>query len=535
MVGVPGRSKGCITCRKRKKGCDKKAPFCGQCLALNIPCEGYGRQSIWLNSEGSKQTFYTKAPARSPSEPFSSPEKFPSAVILHDSLARTARTQKYTGLFWSDYLSGGNGFSTKASGTTGTQWIRLYEELSEAEPTLRYVAMALSTATLGANNNDNQLKRKSQQAYGLGLQQMAISLESQSKKKDGILAAIQLMRVYEQLFGTDSGAGEIDAPVSQVKGFRKHIEGETALIINRGPNDTWSPMGRQLLADGRLNLINANISRRERSPFSQHSWKQSQLWRSVTDSSLNKLVDILVEVPGLLKDLDVFRRASNPKKAEELHTALTKRCQKCEIDLLAWEVEIGEIVTIYDYTLAGEHLPFPEDDDDLATIYLSCYYWMTCLLVYSTTGFCELETPNSETRGPLLSYPSHRIATSYAYRIAHAMHLLFQPPAGDYSSVAALFPLGNALRYLIMAETYGGQRIMSTERLLLVEIFTRPFLGSFVGRFLRNLQADDGIDYGYGAESLVGIRGVEYRARVWWCGRQGAGVPEFTPEVPCFR
>ncbi|KAJ4258007.1 hypothetical protein NW762_008144 [Fusarium torreyae] len=179
----------------------------------------------------------------------------PSAVILHDSLARTARTQKYTGLFWSDYLSGGNGFSIKASGTTSTQWMRLYEDLSKAEPTLQYVAMALSTATLAANNNDNQLKRKSQQAYGLALQQMAVSLESQRRNTDGILAAIQLMRVYEQLFGTDSSTEKTDAPVSQIKGFRKHIEGETALIISRGPNDMWSSMGRQLLADGRLNLV----------------------------------------------------------------------------------------------------------------------------------------------------------------------------------------------------------------------------------------------------------------------------------------
>lgn len=95
-----------------------------------------------------------------------------------------------------DYLSGGNGFSLKASGTTSFQRMRLYEDLSEVEPALQYVAMALSTATLGANNNDMQLTRKSQQTYGLALQQMAISLESR-QDKDGMLAAIQLMRVYE--------------------------------------------------------------------------------------------------------------------------------------------------------------------------------------------------------------------------------------------------------------------------------------------------------------------------------------------------
>lgn len=75
--------------------------------------------------------------------------------------------------------------------------MRLYEDLSQVEPALQYVAMALSTATLGANSNDMQLTRKSQQAYGLALQQMAFSLNSFRQDKDGMLAAIQLMRVYE--------------------------------------------------------------------------------------------------------------------------------------------------------------------------------------------------------------------------------------------------------------------------------------------------------------------------------------------------
>ncbi|KAF0644267.1 hypothetical protein FPSE5266_12190 [Fusarium pseudograminearum] len=98
-----------------------------------------------------------------------------------------------------------------------------------------------------------QLTRKSQQAYGLALQQMAVSLNSFRQDKDGMLAAIQLMRVYEQLFGT----AFIDDPRRPTaQGFKKHIDGETALILSRGPGDIWSSMGRQLLADGCLTLKN---------------------------------------------------------------------------------------------------------------------------------------------------------------------------------------------------------------------------------------------------------------------------------------
>ncbi|CCT74270.1 uncharacterized protein FFUJ_10316 [Fusarium fujikuroi IMI 58289] len=527
MVGVPGRSKACVTCRRRRKGCDKKVPFCGQCLTLGIPCEGYERQQIWLITEGSTQKSYTKSPSRSPSSSPSSTSG--SVVILHDSLTRTARAQKFTGLFWSDYLSGGSGYSLKASGITSTKWMKLYEALSEVEASLQYVAMALSTATLGATNNDIQLMNKSQQAYGLAMQQMATSFISPSRNKDGILASIQLMRVYEQLFGTGISAAQKNSPVSQIKGFRKHIDGETALILSRGPEDSWSAMGKQLLADGRLTLINAYISRRKRSPYN-NGWKQSQLWRSVTNSPLNQLIDILVEVPALLEDLDIFRETLNI----ELYNSILTRCHSCEVEILALGLGFGESLTTYDYTYTREPLPIPKNDDDLAVVYLSCYYWMTCMFIYSTLGFCELESMDIYARSPILSYPSQRIAMSYAYKIAHAIHLLFDPPAGTYSSVAAFFLLGTALRYLIMIETHGGNEIMSKERMLLVSIFTRPFLGSFVGRFLQNLQVDDGIDYGYPADILLGMRGVEYRARVWWCGMMQAGLPEFTLEDPCY-
>ncbi|OBS24820.1 hypothetical protein FPOA_05357 [Fusarium poae] len=531
MVGVPGRSKGCITCRRRKKGCDKKMPFCGQCIALNISCGGYDKQSIWLNSKGPAQTSYTKSLLQRDSVDVKIISKPPgvSVIPLHDSLARTARTQKFTGLFWTDYLSGGNGFSLKASGTTSFQRMRLYEDLSQIEPALQYVAMALSTATLGAHSNDMQLTRKSQQAYGLALQQMAFSLDSSRQDKDGMLAAIQLMRVYEQLFGRNF-IEDPRRPTTQ--GFKKHIDGETALILSRGPDDVWSSMGRQLLADGCLTLINTCVSRRKRSPFSQKQWKRMPLWRLVTDSPLNKLIDILVEVPGLLEDLDILRQASYPN-GSELANALKGTCHACVLDLLCWEADIGHVLTAYDYTVVGKALPLPKNDDDLAVIYLSCYYWMTCLMVYSTMGFCELEDQKIGIKLDLMDCPSQIIATSYAYRIAHAIHLLFQPPAGDYSSVAVFFPLGNAIRYLIMTETYGGQSMMSNERLLITKVFTKPLLGSFVGQFLKNLQADDDVDYGYPAERLIGMVGVEYRARVWWCGTQRAGVPKMPSEGAC--
>ena len=43
MVGVPGTSKGCVTCRKRKIRCDEGKPLCRNCFKARRLCEGYHR------------------------------------------------------------------------------------------------------------------------------------------------------------------------------------------------------------------------------------------------------------------------------------------------------------------------------------------------------------------------------------------------------------------------------------------------------------------------------------------------------------
>ncbi len=69
MVGVPGRSKSCNTCKKRKKGvrrahtvataiayyralkqCDRLSPTCSQCLNAGLLCTGYSRSLTWVGN-----------------------------------------------------------------------------------------------------------------------------------------------------------------------------------------------------------------------------------------------------------------------------------------------------------------------------------------------------------------------------------------------------------------------------------------------------------------------------------------------------
>ncbi|KAH6850346.1 hypothetical protein B0I37DRAFT_112063 [Chaetomium sp. MPI-CAGE-AT-0009] len=48
MVGVPGKYKGCETCRLRRVKCDNQRPYCRKCLDGGRTCAGYERETVFI-------------------------------------------------------------------------------------------------------------------------------------------------------------------------------------------------------------------------------------------------------------------------------------------------------------------------------------------------------------------------------------------------------------------------------------------------------------------------------------------------------
>ncbi|KAI0190080.1 hypothetical protein F4808DRAFT_444991 [Astrocystis sublimbata] len=48
MVGVPGKYKGCNTCRTRRVKCDNTRPFCKKCIDYGRECAGYERETVFI-------------------------------------------------------------------------------------------------------------------------------------------------------------------------------------------------------------------------------------------------------------------------------------------------------------------------------------------------------------------------------------------------------------------------------------------------------------------------------------------------------
>ncbi|KAJ6120359.1 hypothetical protein N7523_004639 [Penicillium sp. IBT 18751x] len=92
QTGTPWTRSGCLTCKKRRKGCDKAKPSCNNCLKQGRKCEGYG--DLWVEPLGPsaqifKQANAPKPPlftAHSPAHSLSpSPSVSPYSYAWHDT------------------------------------------------------------------------------------------------------------------------------------------------------------------------------------------------------------------------------------------------------------------------------------------------------------------------------------------------------------------------------------------------------------------------------------------------------------------
>ncbi|PTB35646.1 hypothetical protein M441DRAFT_31853 [Trichoderma asperellum CBS 433.97] len=531
MVGVPGRSKGCVTCRRRKKGCDKNVPSCHQCIRSGLQCGGYGRDLVWVNTtpDGDDTGKAVPLPTRGKSSSTSSTQQRPWSVIyttrganhvntnitLHDSLTRSAREELYFSTLISTALPYGHLLSARASDVLTNGWVSAVKAYYDKEPAIRYASLAMSVGFMGVEERKKQITQSSQmtlqgfEAYNKAILEMVRGLsDSKRSKNDGIIVAARILQFYELFFG-------------KAPDWRAHIEGQLALFLARGPESFVSGQAHQLYVDGRILIVMLSIGRRAKSPLHTPEWRSTP-WRDIPKSTKDKLIDILEDVPFMLIAYDELRACQDPERFDELRQIVMLNCQHIATSLDVWEEEAGPILRQFDYTFSGSPLPTPQDDTEFGLVYISGCYWGARLMLYSTLGMTlahsagaaspgadsipsmngsspastagTASTPatspgqsSEKSPGPYYSPPQIKMENPgiYARKIAHMVHLLYEPAAGAMQGASGLFPLALALRFFATTEP-PGQRSLESE--MLYRLYRKPFVGTFVGRFLNDLQ-----------------------------------------------
>ncbi|OLN97919.1 hypothetical protein CCHL11_02606 [Colletotrichum chlorophyti] len=272
MVGVPGRSKACNTCRMRKKGCDFQRPSCGQCRRIGVDCGGYTRSRVFVNVTNPANIRGLRSQAAVPGT---------LGIIQPPSLSRTAFEERIFDLFWEGFMPSAPLFSPGSSikRYSNGDWATAVQDLYRTDTALRQGLLALSLGTIGRRDKQQWMINDGLKFYCNALSEMNVALRHPSRRKsDALMVGSRILGFYEAI---------------------------------------------------------SHIKRRQRCPLSQPVWKTVP-WRNIPKTPKDTLADVFVDVPGILEDIDLLRGCKDGEAKEAKRYKLIEECWRMDAELNWW-------------------------------------------------------------------------------------------------------------------------------------------------------------------------------------------------------
>ena len=200
-------------------------------------------------------------------------------------------------------------------------------------------------------------------------------------------------------------------------------------------------------------------------------------WRLIPKTPKDLLIDIFVEFPALLEDVDCMLTCNDPPEASRIRDDITRRCWQLETELLRWREEV-EISDLEHPSVAGA--PASPPLDLIATTHILCVYWSMFIIIYSTLRVAFRDATALPTRAD---------PAIYCRNIADGVSILLHPDAGVYGIHLANFPTAIALLCLNASARDGDAE--PEEKRMILEAFKRSVNGVMAGRFITSTQKQD--------------------------------------------
>ncbi|KFA75916.1 hypothetical protein S40288_05852 [Stachybotrys chartarum IBT 40288] len=367
MVGVPGRSKACSTCRRRRKGCDQQRPACGQCIRAALPCGGYERQRIFVQM--------------TPDDAAGGPlYRSDAPKVLPDALALSAFEESHLAEFWQAYLPGADGDEVLAA--TGTQllgvrhWIKAVQQLYVSDVSLKKALLAMSLSTLGKATRQNWMIEEGlrQQIGAVSLMKKALKASSLTQK-ESIMGTARLISLFVILHG----ANKKDT-LSHTRSWQGLSMGELAIITSRSPEAYTSGHAHHLFVEGRQQLAFGAISLRRRTNLTSPEWMNIP-WSLQPKTPRDYMTDIMLHLPEILEYTTLYMACDDAVEKERLRLKNIELSWKCDRFLQDWARKHCPIKIDTDRAVEEA---MPELRENLALAYMMTHYWGACLLIYGT-------------------------------------------------------------------------------------------------------------------------------------------------------
>ncbi|KAI0456482.1 hypothetical protein F5B21DRAFT_467886 [Xylaria acuta] len=488
MVGVPGRSKGCSTCRKRKKGCDKGRPTCTQCFNAGLECGGYERGIVFINhtqvtKARAVPVIYRKEPPKKPGHPLGGI----TDITLPNGLAQTAYIEKYISIFLMKYLPEGRSLTANGLGPS-RDWIEIAHGLYPSDKAIQLSLLSLGLFAAGES-------QYAIQSYCFALRNLQTTLSVPCRaQNDSTLATCQLLSLFEVFHGADENV------LLQGRKWRSHLNGLLALIQARSPSAYQSGVGHQLFADGRYPLLIASIKERCRFPLNTPEWRTTP-WEKEPKSCMDKLYDIMADMCEILADADEMRCCDDHVQKVTLHVEVLRACQCLDESLQSWLKEAGPLTDFHDSNGIAIN---PTSPSDLLLAHMTVLYWTVYVILYSTV--VSMHDP------PMGEVPADINPAPYVRNVAKALPYFWSQGAGMCGANMAASPWGLCL-HIIYASPHSYP-----QEITLLEQFAMQQNGAMtVLQFLDSLQRSTA---GPEMAGINGREGMVRRAQNWMMGKR---------------
>lgn len=294
MQGVRS-TRGCISCRRRKKGCDFQKPACGRCQRLHISCRYEDRQYTFVAE--SRRSPGSSSPPSGPTTPL---QRAGPAYPSPSPLTATDLDFQVDAAFWSVYLPREDAMlDGSIDSVRAAPWIPTVRALAQVDNNVRTAISAIAYAGLGWWRGDASLVQHGLRLYIQAIRETNRILRDPAEAmSDASLALCRTLSLYEMF---RRGLGAPDTGASQATDWRSHAEGTFHLVQLRGVEKHTSGVGFQLYDGVRMTAVLQGLARRKPNTFTSLSW-EFRTAKTLRD----ELFDSMSFVPDLMQQIDEF-------------------------------------------------------------------------------------------------------------------------------------------------------------------------------------------------------------------------------------
>ncbi|OJD35218.1 transposase tc1-like protein [Diplodia corticola] len=349
MVGVPGRSSGCHTCRARHIKCDERKPTCRRCEKSGYTCQGYekpihflihtaaGQSSSSTSSAGATPSpspvplaTRSKALAKPRPQPQPQPQPPPRRRDAQDQRVATRRKQQFAYYFpavpqelgldgFVDDMAFSFTFSNLVYSSFGRPWLQLAAKGAVDDMSLS-ACKALALGFFGNSQRQKKVQDRGAGEYGVSLRLLIEELSKVDQENAGkYIIPVMVMLMYS-------------FSVAKKADFSHH-DGLKQLVLLCGPEKFQHQPWLSAFEATRDLLISKALLERKRTFLEEFRWRTTP-WAldPAAKSPSNELMDILSEVPGFLEDEATLKTTDDTP----LRIGLLTRVEKCLQNLYHW-------------------------------------------------------------------------------------------------------------------------------------------------------------------------------------------------------